>query len=1475
MKKAATSLFLLVGALVFRASAIQYTTDLPVKLGEWTWNFAEAKQIADEQHIPMVLFWGGASCSICANVEYALEQEEAVAWQKKRNLVMVFQSGTEGAMKELVKNSSGTYPYICVYWNKGNGVTTTNRFSGVVSGPSRWPATGTTTVEHFINSVEMFIADYQPAEGNSGTFITGTTAGNQLEAEVRITERLLVPLSRNTASQPFVATNYVVAAYPAGTKVPVSTNLVEWAAGEAEKLVAIELPYTNDLIRAEDSIALTLLNDKGLVVDETNAMFVEPQENSPKNPRWIGERTAETLEWGEWTMDIDVATNKVAAAEGAAWTLVGIFGSLWCSDCFNVDKYFLPDPAVTNWAANNHVTFVAADIPNIPQTAPALLSYQTNYVRGIKAFASGAGYISRHGINAGDAAACLARNYYYAQKLFYRPEDTNKYRTNVPIFVLLNKKGEMVGRFTRLGRTSSPKDSSHNVAYLRRLSEMIEMAGDADEMGNNHATTTSSSMAGQGGTFEGRISHADALDTVELTGLNAGAEVTVAASAGSVDRNVDVKLSILEMDAAGKVTSLVSQTGLLDGLAVTGALQKVGVRWFAQIFAAGETATTGPFAAENEGNTITPYALSVANMVFIPNETVALNVAAVGSTAVKVRLAEGETYRFAGLAATGWEEALEVVDAEQKLYTARLAGDAELPVAEAGGTLTYQQWHPGEVAFADGDLTLEEKAGLVEVSVVRTNGVSGAVSAGVTADLSQIAAGRLAIGQCDASGVFTPGEPTLEWAEGEDGVRTFWLKVLDDFVKDGDQTLTLTLTGESAVDGERAQKKITILEDDKSGAGMLAITSAKPAIIRNSTVYAPAGTEVEFEVSRLEAADGEVGAMLTASVKGDVVEGLLSTNELVWCDKSRGAENVKSVRLAIPSDLAVGGTVAVSLGSATGGATLDPGAKKFTVSVISPDSVKFVASSAEWNGLTKVYIAESVGVEKPVEDAVVMIRKLSGSLPGGVKAAYDKTEGVLKFSGTPNRAGTFTAVYQAEATISGVALAGEVFVATFTIRDIVEEFPVFGGTGTSAAKARTFRDVYLVEDQTKRVAGLVTLTIPASGKMSAKYVCSEGTISFSCTGWRTWDREEGTLWALLTSRSPKYAEYWMYVTQHADGKVEVEVHDSRFPTVYLVRTLTEGDLWSSADNAHDWRGTYTLAMPVLAYKPASDYDIAYKAAAAGVPTFSLRMVTRSAINAGRFIWSGYLPNGKAISGSAVLNRADDVSGVLPIFFRNSSELFASLVTVEGGHADAYASDDPAVKAGGPNKFGLRAITAAGNALNWWEHTDTRSGDLSFAWTYDAYGSFFVEGESFSDCLVASGVSDEVEFTTNLDELPDSEIYGAAGGAEPVAMKVSGQDFAFDSGSVKLAVNRRTGMVSGKVALPFEAGEVKANFRGVALPGWTGCGCHGEEIDLPLVMGACWFTDKVLYTDASTKKAKWLSVRRGCEVTCETKVELGE
>ena len=34
-------------------------------------------------------------------------------------------------------------------------------------------------------------------------------------------------------------------------------------------------------------------------------------ENSTKNPVFVGEKSADELDWGEWTMDLDAATSKV------------------------------------------------------------------------------------------------------------------------------------------------------------------------------------------------------------------------------------------------------------------------------------------------------------------------------------------------------------------------------------------------------------------------------------------------------------------------------------------------------------------------------------------------------------------------------------------------------------------------------------------------------------------------------------------------------------------------------------------------------------------------------------------------------------------------------------------------------------------------------------------------------------------------------------------------------------------------------------------------------------------------------------------------------------------------------------------------------------------------------------------------------------------------------------------------------------
>ena len=1457
-----TRIWVLLGLSFLASTSVRgviATSDLPVKLGEWNTNYSDAKALAEAQCIPMVLFWGGASCSVCKSVEAAVDSAEFREWQESRKLVMVFQIQTSGSgeMYEFTRNDSGTYPFICVYWPKSDGTATTNRFSGVVKGAIPWPATGKNTAEHFINSVESCIVGYEPAENNSGDFLVGDTENDRLEAVPGATKSVAVPLLRTRASVPFLATNRIVATYP--RMLGETTNEVVWAEGEETKYPQIVFPVEFTLLPNEQ-ITLTLLDSQDQEVGTRHIWLVEEPENSPKNPCWIGERTAETLGWGEWTMDIDVATNKAAAAEGDAWTLVGIVGSLWCPDCFKTDEHFLADPAVTNWAAANHVTFVSADIPNIPQTAPALLSYQTNYVRSAEAFTSGAGYLSRHEVDPEAAAACLARNYHFAQDLYHRPEDTNKNRTGVPIFVLLNKQGEMVGRFTRLANTS-PTDSSHNMAYLARLSEMIQMAGDADEMGNNHVSTTSSTLAVPGGTFSGRISHADAIDTMKLGGVASGVEVTISATANNEARNVRVTLSVIEV-VDGSSRTIASQKGNLDGLVVTAALEAVGAEWFVQLSASvTSTAASNVFSAEYAGaeGTVTPYTLNVVEMVLVPRETAMSNAAAAGEATVAVRLAEGETYRFDGLPQEGWEEALEVVDAGKKLYRARTTGDVALPVAEAGGTLEYQQWHPGEVAFVGGDLTLEEKADLVEVAVVRTNGVSGAAAVTVKADLSQIAAGRLTVGQCDASGTFTPGEPTLEWAEGEEEVRTFWLKVQDDVADDGDQTAVLTL---ESVDGtiladDRSTLSVTVQEDDQPLPGRIAITATDPIPAKGLTVYAPAGETVLFDVSRLDGAEGEATATLMATMDGEEHPELLELDALAWPDKCKGDEVTHTVRIFVPED-AAGSKIVVTVAAL--GAKTDVAAKRLTVVVNAVTAPAFKQDALSCSAVRSAKFSAAVDTQYK-GTGTLKTTKIDGSLPPGLKATF--ANGALRIVGTPTRAGTYRVAYRVTATEGGVSVPGGTVVFTFDVAEVTDVCPAL-------AKARTFNDIQIVDKATKRLVGLLTLTVPPTGRASARYTSVLGRASFAASGWE-YNAQKATFTAVLTSAKEVYEFYEIHVTQQADGTVVIEMNDPQFPLGGIMTcSVRAEDAWSRAKSAEDWRGSYTVACPYRAYKAESNSDTAYAVHATGSPCFSLRMATKSACNAGRVTYAGWLANGTRVTGSATLTRgADGETALLPLYGLTGKDFFTAVCQIEKGKAAAWEAEK-----GGEYGFGQRAITAPNDVLGWWTHTE-KTDDATFSCSYDVYGSYWTAAANLPEVLEATGVTAEADFATDMadEDFAESVLYGAVEEVPAATVTIGANALSSDSATVSMRLDPQTGLVSGTFRARFEKGAVTVNWRAAALPGWTGCGCHGEPIDLPFFIGAGWFQDRIYYreADALTDRARVLSLKRGCGVAAETKV----
>ena len=323
-----------------------------------------------------------------------------------------------------------------------------------------------------------------------GEFDFGETEFSRLEVEAGVTERVTVPLTRNEDAAAFAAKNTVVAVYPDGTQV---TNVVEWSVGETSKTFTLD---TSVLTRAGDRLLLMLLDGYGDPVAESHIAVINPVPNSTRNPLWIGERTADTLAWGEWTMDLDVALEKVkdfnATNEtGRAYTLVLAEGALWCPDCLAAEVNFFSDQLFKDWAASNKIALVALDIPNNPERSGgvSLLSYETyrtddlyvtangtpGYSNETLRVQSGAGYLSRHGISPEDAAAVAARNAYLVTHDtdnggLMIPGETRS-RIVVPTLLLLQDDGAVSSRFDAYSSGGPTEFDAYAIAMLEGMLE--------------------------------------------------------------------------------------------------------------------------------------------------------------------------------------------------------------------------------------------------------------------------------------------------------------------------------------------------------------------------------------------------------------------------------------------------------------------------------------------------------------------------------------------------------------------------------------------------------------------------------------------------------------------------------------------------------------------------------------------------------------------------------------------------------------------------------------------------------------------------------------------------------------------------------------------------------------------------------------------------------------------------------------------
>ena len=527
--------------------------------------------------------------------------------------------------------------------------------------------------------------------------------------------------------------------------------------------------------------------------------IVGERENSTKNPLFIGERTATTLGYGEWTMDLDVAMEKYRS-EPESHLLAMASGSLWCPDCVMTDGHVLETEDFKQWAVENKVILVDIDVPNFPNTASSacLLTYvvgrtSDGYISGrgtlpaneYERYQSGAGYLSRHSVSDADAKAVLERNRSLVGENtlnggWNNPDRKNQDRTGIPNFFALDRSGVLVGTFEAFDAIGP---SSFRSAYLKRFSELIAIEdGDGRDLPNRAWQTTKDSFPGVGGTT-GTLSAIDLVDTYSLEPITSVAETQDIIVSG-LDSSVTVTVNIISV-FRGKATTLATSKGrLVDGVQVS-CTRTPKEAYYVQVVGVAE----GSLAADSElADTTVEYAI----------------------TGFKTEIANPYS--------NGW--LTKAVKATLPLYAedgASVAGCLELQLRKNGRVsvrifgvgrrvVTMNGIWDDNIA-ADGTTTALLQKGDLAVALTITS--SGVVSASVSGLLSM------------ASGPCALAEDYGDWT-GNYAVALPLFNVAGVFCGDAYMTLSMGKTRESAARG-RVKYQI-FLPDGKKLSGVTGVT---------------------------------------------------------------------------------------------------------------------------------------------------------------------------------------------------------------------------------------------------------------------------------------------------------------------------------------------------------------------------------------------------------------------------------------------------------------------------------------------------------------------------------------------------------------------------------------------------------------------------------------------------------------------------
>lgn len=1353
---------------------------------QWNNDFAASLEYAQAHSAPLVLIWGNQSCDNCKSLHKVLGDSNLKAWLAEHPVVTVSKHDPWDLRK--YKNYAE--------WSKSwtADYRAAREWIGSTSGKENWDfpivgiywklPDGTVKAKRFFvgrmslmpNKTGKTLAeqfrrslDADLASYRAGAeFLAGGSPCDRLEAraDTRLVE---VPLRRTLLTTNFMSR--LIAVFPDGT-----SNVVDhvWEAGTDRALVPIAIPET--AFASGESVSLRLTSDQDAIERLSTITFVESEEPTPKDPLWIGERDLGTLQAGEWTMDVELAKARAAARGRPALVLVG--GSLWCPDCVKTDHYLVDTPEFKAWLKANDVSCAAIDIPNVAKAdmKTSLLTYEPystsdRYVSATtpnqERIQSGAGYLSRHMV----------------------PQEGNGETNATAVFA---RNLTLINCDTEHGGLCRPEN----------------VDGSNPETGPFKTGIPCLIVLRTDGTVAGRLYQFNNVSPANTNAVPAYLsrmdELVRLADEPMEEGNADWRTTGAELASSGAVAESLSAMDLADVYRLT------SVNNWMRGTVCVKSDETPPVAAYGTEKNVRLSVLKIRD-----------------GQVVERQVAEGNV--FAGVTldvvcddpTAEWFVEVRGLDVSKTFLLER--ADASTTSYSLTAALASP---PSSIAFAGTGLSVNEKsAGRLAIPLMRGNGAAGSVTARVELDQELTTA---------EAATFAWNDSDVTWADGDASTGYVYLEILNDAVWDGPRKVALRLTGVTGPCAPTLAESnlvyvVSVVEDDKRTVGRLAITRTSPALAKKGVVVIRENATLAIGVTR------EKGSSGAAAVELKTTAGLLSSNRLEWAHADRTATKV--VDLSVPSLSSLGAkrSLTVSL-AAPETAPIDKARKSLTVEVVAADAPGFETDEVAYQLRRYVAFEKRLAVCEWQGGQLVLTRR-AGSLPSGISARLERNGSMIELvlSGTPTKVQSCTAVYQVSEKRPGVNPTKVVTTHGTTVRLSLSVLSVVAaGAGgpalnPSVATSRTFSDQRIVDATNRRLAGLLTFTVPVTGKVSAKYRGPRGSVSFSAKRWDSCDEETG----LLTTALQSSKGYALTVRARADGTLEYDFADENEGLVVTGRQAFRTN-WGSANKATAWKGRYSVDCPPISILSGVETNVP-----TGDAWMTMNISSSTALKKGTVAYAGRLPNGASFSGSATLVKSEFDSAFLPVLVRTSSDFFTAVAEIEKDAAATYLAQDE-----------HRVMLAADGADAFWRHLAPVAAlpDEAFEVALGLYGGYYRSDENLELCARTE------------DRFAGLPLWFLSGGMiDEVACAVSEKKVSVMSGAanpskLKMSFTRSTGVVTGSFA--------GSSWAGILLPGWGGCGaCSPGEVHRPLVVGSHWRTVKVPYVTTAGKK-KSQSVKRG-------------